>query len=527
MQYCVVPKCVKMACKENTAFTLTRLCEIQADEKSQKAKNDFLRFLAEAFNIEPLGTGKEKIVLQTDKALPKDEGYVLTVQEDTVTITGKDEAGVLYGVQTLKQLLLQGDLILRETYIEDYPRFSHRGFMLDTARHFFTKEAVFHFLQMMAFHKLNVFHIHLSDDQGFRAQFESKLLLTEIGSYRSHTNFGSTPHSGYYTKQDLKEIVDYAHNLCIKVIPEIDTPGHTVSMIASYPELSCFERKLVTATRWGIMHDVLCVGKESTYDFMFSLFDELLEVFTDGIVHIGGDEVPTTRWKLCEHCQNKMKEQGFKDESELHTYYLDRIGKYLSDKGVKVIMWNDKVKSYMVNKNISWQLRNSDMSEANVVSEINNGRDFVVSLSDFYYFDLPYAITDLEKCYSFDAVYEGITPERQNGLLGVEACLWSEYVPSMEKAHYLTYPRIGAFSETAWTSVNNKSYESFKGNLDIYCNMLYAVGVDAARKKDVEPIALRKAVGLLRRKTIKLPRQELYTALDNAVVNKKHSKRKK
>ena len=372
MKYSVIPEPIKMTVGDREVFTLTRLCEVEYDEGSKKAYDALTKFLSDSFSMELLGTGKEKIILKIDSAIKDDEGYTLSVTEDTAVICGKDEAGVLYGVQSLKQLLFQGELTIPEIHIEDSPRFSYRGFMLDCGRYFFTKEAVKVFLEIMALHKLNVFHWHLSEDQGFRAQILDKLLLTEIGSYRSHTNFNTRKHEGYYTVDDMKEIVDYAHNLCIKVVPEIDTPGHAVAMIAAYPELSCFDRKLEVATHWGIKHDVLCIGKESTFEFIQTVFDELLEIFTDGMFHIGGDEVPTTRWKICPHCQKRMKDQGLKDESQLHTYYLDRIADYLKNKGVEAIMWNDTVKDYMVKKDVAWQFWNGEMKAEDIENEINS-----------------------------------------------------------------------------------------------------------------------------------------------------------
>ncbi len=525
MQFCVIPQCVRAQLGKDIVFTLTRLCEIEADLLSLKAKNALLKFLEESFSLSILGTGKERIILKVDSTIPHKEGYTLKIENDLVEITGADENGVFYGVQTLKQLLMQGDLNLPETEIEDYPRFSHRGFMLDVARYFFTKEAVFQFLDMMAFHKLNVFHFHLSDDQGFRMQFDEKFLLTEIGSYRSHTNFSSVPHSGYYTKQDLKEIVSYAHSLCIKVIPEIDTPGHTVSMIAAYPELSCFKRNLVPETHWGIKHDVLCVGKESTFEFMFSLFDELLEVFTDGVVHLGGDEVPTTRWEICPSCQKRIKDENLKSEYDLHTYYIQRISDYLMSKGVEVIMWNDKIKPYMVSKDISWQLWNGDMTESELVSEINSGREFVISTSDYFYLNCPHAITNLQKCYSFGVCYEGISKQNLSKIKGIECCLWGEYVPDMETAEYLLYPRLGAFSETAWTKEKDKDFERFKRSLPSYYKMLDFYAINYAKEKSALPKGIRKTLGKLYWKRRPLHWNGLYTKIDNAFVKKKYAQK--
>lgn len=523
--YSIIPQPNEMKISDEQAFTLTRLCNIEAMPGCEKAYNSLKKFLADAFSLETLGTGKETIRLKIDKTAEKSEGYILCVKENLIEIIGSDESGVFYGVQSLKQLLFQGNLALPEIYIKDSPRFSYRGFMLDCGRYFFTKEAIFVFLEMMALHKLNNFHWHLSDDQGFRAQVYSKLLLTEIGSYRSHTNFNNRKHEGYYTLEDMKEIVQYAHELCIKVIPEIDTPGHSVAMIAAYPELSCFDRELTVATHWGIKHDVLCVGKESTFSFMKEVFDELAETFSDGTIHLGGDEVPTTRWKYCSHCQQRIKDEKLKDESELHTYYLDRISAYLKSKGIKAVMWNDKVKDYMVNRSVVWQVWNSDMKEEDIVNEIHLGREFIISNSSTYYFDLPYAKTSLKKTYEFEPIFEGIKKENEKFIKGVEACLWTEFVPTMQKAGYCTYPRMGAFSESAWSKKENKNFNSFIKKLPAYYNILKGYGIDTASFSKTMPLPIRKLGSLLWWERRKLCWAGLSNAIDNFYVQKKYSKK--
>ncbi len=523
MKFSIIPEPSQMKTGEKAVFNLTKLCNMEVSCGCEKAEAALKKFLSDAFSLEVLGSGRETVCLKIDREAGCAESYILEVGENNITITGGDEAGVFYGVQSLKQLLFQGELSLPEIYIFDSPRFSYRGFMLDCGRYFFTKEAVFAFLEMMALHKLNVFHWHLSEDQGFRAQIDSKLLLIEIGSYRSHTNFNKRKHEGYYTAEDMKEIVEYAHRLHIKVIPEIDTPGHTVSMIAAYPELSCFDRDLTVATSWGVKHDVLCVGKESTFAFMQEVFDSLAEIFTDGVFHIGGDEVPTTRWKICPHCQKRMADEGLKDESELHTYYLDRIASYLKSKGTQVVMWNDKVKDYMVGRDVAWQLWNGDMNEKDVVNEINSGRPFIMSNSSAYYLDLPYGLVSLKKTYAFEPVYEGIKKENAHLLKGVEACLWTEFVPTMSRAYYMTYPRLGAFCETAWSEKANKSYDNFLHKLPAYRNFLKGHGIDSASLCLANPNIIKKAADIVWWERRKLCWAGLSNLIDNACVKRKHS----
>lgn len=512
---------------DKPCFELTRLCEIEAEKEAEKSKNELLRFAEQYFEAEILGTGKEKVRLLINSDGGEKEGYSLTVEKDCVSVTGNDEAGLFYGVQSLKQLLIQAEFKLPELKIEDAPVFPSRGFMLDCGRYFFQKEAVMHFLDMMALHKLNEFHWHLNDDQGFRCQIENQLLLTEIGSYRSHTNFNTTPHQGYYTKADMKEIVDYAHERYIRVIPEIDTPGHVVSMIAAYPFLSCFDREMTVATSWGIKHDVLCVGKESTFEFMFSVFDELAEIFTDGVIHMGGDEVLTTRWKICPHCQKRMKDEGLKEESELHTYYLERIASYLRDKGFEVRMWNDRKKEKMVDASVCWQLWNGEMKESEAAEEINNGRRFVVSASQAYYLDLPYGQVSLKKTYDYNPVFSGVKEECKKNIIGVEACLWTEFVPDMKKADFCTYPRLGAISETAWTKEEKRNYDRFCQNLKGYYEVLNFYGIKPPKTSAINPKGLRKWASLLYWERRRFCWGGLHNLINNYSVKRKHGKEMK
>ena len=227
-----------------------------------------------------------------------DEGYCLTINKSAIIIEALKENGAFYAVQTLKQILFQCGEKIPVMTIEDFPRFSYRGFMLDVGRYFYTVEEVKKFLDLMALHKLNTFHFHLTEDQGWRIEIKKYPLLTQKGSRRSHTNFGFIPRSGFYTQEQIKEIVSYAHSKFIRVIPEFDIPGHTVSAIACYPYLSCFDRKLKVATHWGVKHDILCAGKESTYKFVFDVLDEIAELFPDGEIHIGGDEAYKMRWNI-------------------------------------------------------------------------------------------------------------------------------------------------------------------------------------------------------------------------------------
>ncbi len=479
---------------EEAVFTLTDSLTFECCEGSENSLDELLSFLRSAFSIEPVGMGRGKIRMEIDAEI-EEEGYFLKAEVDRILLRGGSEKGLFYAVQTLKQLLFSGEGELPSLEISDSPRYAVRGFMLDCGRYFFTVDAVKQFIDMMALHKLNEFHWHLSEDQGFRCQLENKLLLTEIGSYRSHTNFNSIPHEGYYTKAEMLEIVSYAHSKYIKVVPEIDTPGHVMAMLAVYPELACFPREYSVATSWGVKHDVLCIGKESTFTFMKELFDELTEIFTDGVVHLGGDEVPTVRWKSCPDCQRLMKEKGMKDESDLHTYYLDTMADYLKSKGIQVRMWNDRVKANMTDKSLTWQLWNDAMKDGEVAAELNGGRKFVLSCAKWCYLNFPYAHTSLEKAYNFDFEPEGLTAQGEKNIIGIEACLWTEFVPDMITADKMTYPRIAALSENAWTLKKKRDYADFCEKLPSYYNLLFSMGIRPASLKVTAPKGISRLAG--------------------------------
>ncbi len=468
----------------------------EAEDGAEKSFDNLLSFLQEVFFFQPLGMGRGKIRLEISGE-GESEGYFIRVEQDRAVLRGNDEKGLFYAVQTFKQLLFSGEGELPGLEIHDKPRFSSRGFMLDCSRYFFTVEAVKQFLDMMALHKLNEFHWHLSDDQGFRCQLEGKLLLTEIGSYRSHTNFNSKAHEGFYTRVQMKEIISYAHDRYIRVIPEIDTPGHALAMLAAYPELACFPQDYTVATSFGVKHDVLCPGKESTFVFMQEVFDELSEIFTDGVIHLGGDEVPTVRWEACPDCRKRMADEGFLKAKELHTYYLDRMASYLRKKGIEVRMWNDSVKGRTVSRSVTWQLWNGEMSQSEVAAELEKGRKFVISLSDYCYLDLPYALTSLEKSYSFEPVSEVLSEKGEGNILGVEGCLWTELVPDMLTADKMTYPRLAAISESAWSPREKKDFNAFSGRLNCYYKLLGALGVKAEPVKKASPSGVRRLAGRL------------------------------
>lgn len=505
---------------DETVFVLSDSVNLHFCDEAQRAYEDLTDFLEKAMGITVLGGGRQSIVLVIDSSFEKTESYRIKTDYDSIYITASDGAGALYAVQTLKQLLLQNDGELAQVEIFDYPEYAYRGFMLDCGRYFFSVEAVKAFLDAMVLHKLNRFHWHLTEDQGWRVEVYSKLLLAQVGGFRAYTNFGRTPHGGFYSKEDIEEIIAYAHERFIKVIAEIDQPGHSVAAIAAYPFLSCFDRELTVATNSGIHYDVLCPGKESTFEFMFGVLDEICEMLPDKIIHIGADEVPTERWEHCPHCKKRMEELGLKSAKELHTYYVNRVYDHLKKKGFQVMMWNDSSIESKVDRDIVWQVWNGDLSREETAQLINSGRKVVNSVSQFFYLDFPYGHTNLKKCYEYEPFFEGIDEEARDNFLGAEACLWTEYVPTMKKAGYCAFPRLGAFCESVWTKKENKSFARFEKKLPVYYKMLDTMALDYAKRNQAMPSLIRKLGYNLWWERRRLHWQGLHNIIDNKKVKK-------
>lgn len=269
------------------------------------------------------------IKLVKSSEIAGEEGYTLISRDGRIYIYGKNECGIFYGLQTLKQLLLQGDGTVPDMYIEDKPLYPYRGFMLDSSRRFWRTSEIKRLIDLMALHKLNVFHWHLTDDQGWRIEIDKYPMLTQKGSHRRRRDRKTNDGKRYYTKEQIRDIVEYCRKRFIKVIPEFDVPGHTVAAIASYPELSCFGQKRNVASSWGVKHDILCAGKDSTLKFVYEVTDEIMQLFPDKIIHIGGDDAVKTRWSICPHCQKRIKDESLKDEQELYTWFMNKIASHI------------------------------------------------------------------------------------------------------------------------------------------------------------------------------------------------------
>lgn len=410
-----------------------------------------------------------------------DQGYRLTITPQQIIVAGKG-AGLFYGIQTLLQLIpadRTAAIKLPCAQIEDYPRFGYRGLMLDVCRHFFSVEFIKKTIDLMAYYKLNNFHWHLTDDQGWRIEIKKYPRLTEIGSQRAQTvignyhdrtpqQFDNTPYGGFYTQDQIREVVKYAADRYINVVPEIEMPGHSMAALAAYPELSCDPSKTYKVYEtWGVIHDVYCPS-DNTFNFLENVLTEVMDLFPSKYIHIGGDEVPKDAWKNSAFCQKMIKKLKLKDEEGLQSYFIQRIEKFVNSKDRSIIGW-DEILEGGLSPNatvMSWRGENGGIAAAkqshNVIMTPGSGGLYLdhsqgkvnepLSIGGYY---------PLEKTYSYNPTPDVLTPEQQKYVIGVQANLWSEYISTEAKAEYMLYPRLLALSEIAWTSLANKNFKDF------------------------------------------------------------------
>ena len=452
------------------------------------------------------GSKTNAIVLSKELKNTNNEAYKLTVTAKTITITGASEAGVFYGIQTLRKATPVGATTISypAVIINDAPRFAYRGMHLDVARHFVSADFVKKYIDILAMHNVNKFHWHLTEDQGWRIEIKKYPRLTEIGSIRKETvighntgKFDGKPHGGFYTQEQIKDIVAYAQARYITIIPEIDLPGHMLAALAAYPELGCTGGPYEVERTWGVFDDVLCAGKENTYTFLENVLTEVMALFPSKYIHIGGDESPKVRWAKCPHCQAKIKELGLKDtdkhkkEFYLQSYVTERIEKFLNKNGRSIIGWDEILEGELApNATVmSWRGIDGGIEAAKM------GHDVIMTPNDYLYFDYyqtsdtenePMAIggfVPLERVYNYEPLPASLTPEQKKHILGPQANIWTEYIPNSQQVEYMLLPRLAALCEVQWTQPEKKNYANFVQRLtkliklyDLY-NLNYATHV--------------------------------------------------
>ncbi|MEY3399153.1 MAG: hypothetical protein RL220_1747, partial [Bacteroidota bacterium] len=408
----------------------------------------------------------------------RNENYKMVINQDIILIQAPSEAGGFYALQTLRQLMpVQSEtgkqnlpIRIPSAFIDDRPAFSHRGMLLDCCRHFMDKEFVKRYIDLLAMHKMNVLHWHLTEDQGWRIEIKQYPELTNVGAWRTEKD--GTRYGGFYTQDDIREIVRYAAERHITIIPEIEMPGHSVAAIASYPYLSCTGENIPVENEWGVFKDIYCAGKESTFEFIENVLDEVCELFPSQYIHIGGDESPRVRWENCEHCQKRMKEHKLKDEADLHAYFNERIGKYLASKGRILIGWDEILEGGIPANGViqSWQ------GEKGAIDAVRLNHYAIMSPTSHCYFDYPLESTDLREVYSFDPVPAAIADDRINMILGAECNMWTEHAPQ-ELVDNRMFPRMLAFSEVVWRYPATRDYNSFYQRVNGHLDRLDKLGV--------------------------------------------------
>lgn len=418
------------------------------------------------------------------------EGYQLAVTPNKITLKATQAIGLFYGIQTLRQLLpaqIVGDEPVENiewsipaVTIADAPKFTWRGLHLDVGRHMFPVEFIKKFIDMMVLYKYNIFHWHLTEDQGWRIEIKKHPKLTEIGGYRNETPIpenrtqgDGVPYGGFYTQDEVREVVAYATERFITVVPEIEMPGHVVAVLAAYPDLGCVGEGYEVRTSWGIAKDVLCAGQDGSLELMQDVLSEVLDLFPSEFIHIGGDECPKVRWEVCPDCQARIKAEGLEDEHGLQSWFIRRIETWLNDRGRRLVGWDEILEGGLApNATVmSWRGSQGGIDAANA------GHDVVMSPNTYCYLDYyqsedidnePAAIgryLPLKHVYQFEVIPADIDPDKIHHIIGGQGNIWTEYMPTSEQVEYMAYPRSLAIAEALWTYPENRDYDEFEARL--------------------------------------------------------------
>lgn len=505
----IIPQPVKVV-KNAGNFVINAQTSLVVTNKEDNATATFLNsYLSDYYGFKlPVvkKASKNYIKLGSLKNIAglKGEGYSLISDKNGVEIIGNSAIGTFYGMQTLIQLLpaeKSNSLAIASVTVKDEPRFAYRGAMLDVGRHFFSVAFVKKYIDYLALHKLNYFHWHLTEDQGWRIEIKKYPKLTEIGSKRNGSIIGrypgkgsdNTPEGGFYTQEEVKDIVKYASDRFITVIPEIEMPGHSGAAIAAYPELSCFPnqktnlpdnmisdkskqemangRNKIVQETWGVHADVF-VPTENTFKFLEDVLDEVIALFPSKYIHIGGDEAPKDAWKKSEFCQKMIKEKGLKDEHGLQSYFIQRIEKYVNGKGRTIIGWDEILEGGLAPNAIvmSWQ------GEAGGIAAAKENHQVIMTPGSHVYLDHSQTKNEkevtiggflpLEKVYSYEPIPKELNEQQAKYVLGAQGNVWTEYMANPAKVEYMIFPRLSALSEVLWSPKESKNWTEFQTKIE-------------------------------------------------------------
>lgn len=509
----IIPRPQQVNVSNDAPFTLNAKTVICLGTNSQNMKrnaNMLASYIEQATGIRPaIGKGKSgaAIVLTIDKTIANAEGYKLDADAKQIRIAGASAAGVFYGIQTLRKSLplvngKASKVSIPAVHIADAPRFAYRGTHLDVSRHFVTADSVRQFIDMLALHNINRFHWHLTDDQGWRIEIKKYPLLTQIGSKRAQTVIGHNsgkydgkPYSGFYTQKQIRDIVKYAADRYITIVPEIDLPGHMQAALAAYPDMGCTGGPYEVWQKWGVSDNVLCAGNDKTLTFIDNVLKEITQLFPSKYIHVGGDECPKIQWQKCPKCQARIKalnleaKDGHSAEERLQSYIITHASNYLKSLGRNTIGWDEILEGGLAEGAtvMSWR------GESGGIAAAKQHHDVVMTPNSYLYFDYyqsldkanePLAIggyLPLETVYSYEPMPKELTADEARHIIGVQANIWTEYMPTFKQMQYMALPRLAALSEVQWSQPALKDYTSFTNRLTKFTHLYDRLGYNYAK----------------------------------------------
>ena len=509
----IIPRPQQVNVSNDAPFTLSAKTVISLGTNNQDMKrnaNMLASYIEQATGIRPaVGKGKNgaTIILTIDKTIANAEGYKLDADAKQIRISGASAAGVFYGIQTLRKSLplvngKASKVSVPAVHIADAPRFAYRGTHLDVSRHFVTVDSVRQFIDMLALHNINRFHWHLTDDQGWRIEIKKYPLLTQIGSKRAQTVIGHNsgkydgkPYGGFYTQQQIRDIVKYAADRYITIVPEIDLPGHMQAALAAYPDMGCTGGPYEVWQKWGVSDNVLCAGNDKTLTFIDNVLKEITQLFPSKYIHVGGDECPKTQWQKCPKCQARIKslnleaKDGHSAEERLQSYIITHASNYLKSLGRNTIGWDEILEGGLAEGAtvMSWR------GESGGIAAAKQHHDVVMTPNSYLYFDYyqsldkanePLAIggyLPLETVYSYEPMPKELTADEARHIIGVQANIWTEYMPTFKQMQYMALPRMAALSEVQWSQPALKDYTSFTNRLTEFTHLYDRLGYNYAK----------------------------------------------
>lgn len=484
-------------------FVLNNSTGIQFDKEFEVAANFLKSYIETGSDIRL--KKDDAIIFLKDESIQNTEGYQLEITPKQIIIKASTGKGAFYAVQTLRQLIpaefenasfVGNEIQIHAQTIQDEPQFQYRGMHLDVARHLFPVDFIKKYIDALALLKMNTFHWHLTDDQGWRIEIKKYPKLQEVAAYRKETligHYNSQPqlfdgkrYGGFYTQEEIKDVVAYAQNRFVTIIPEIEMPGHAQAAIAAYPELGCTGEHVEVATKGGVFEEIFCPTEE-TFTFLENVLDEVLALFPSNYIHIGGDEAPKIRWKNSDYCQALIKKEGLVDEQGLQSYFISRIEKYLNSKGRQIIGWDEILEGGLAPNATVMSWRGFE----GAIEAAKQHHNVILTPGSYCYFDHyqsedkdePLAIggfLPLEKVYNFNPIPEELTPEEAEYVLGAQANLWTEYIPTPEKVEYMVFPRILAMSEVVWSNPKKRNYKEFVSRVENFHKRMDALNINYA-----------------------------------------------